>query len=50
MRRFCIGVDKGKQKLFDLDSQPRLTDYDSVQSEKLRENEEESENPWRGLQ
>lgn len=50
MRKFVIGVDKGKQKLYDLDTQPKLTDFDSVTSEKLRDQQnEEPDNPWRGL-
>lgn len=51
MRKFCIGVDMSKQKLFDLDVQPQLHDYDSVVSEKTRQkdDEESDDNPWRGL-
>lgn len=48
MRKFCIGVDMSKQKLYDLDVQPQLNDYDSVVSEKLSSKEPE-EDPWRGL-
>jgi replicative DNA helicase len=51
MRKFCIGVDMSKQKLYDLDVQPKLNDYDSVVSEKLREKEADDieDNPWRGV-
>lgn len=51
MRKFAIGVDMGKQKLYDLDVQPKLNDYDSVVSEKLRENEanNDDDDPWRGV-